>query len=257
MLVNFFEDEVLKNMEKPLNKMYERDCFLDSGIEHYKSYQTDDPEIRMHIDSVISCVGTKREYISICGNKQDSHGELEKTGLCRYMKRYTAILSLEDSLDYILHRITHIPTAVFRSIPNYYDFSRSLLKLNFEALEGMSFESLTSADARMGEYLSTMYIAASKEENAEFNFLNTFLTAISQELSKILEYTSAYYYLKKKKDDPSLVLRSKSLASFVMTSDQKEETQLVLKQSGFEDYTINIKFFEKGEYISRIKEHYA
>lgn len=264
MLINLFED---KNLVTKSGKLLgymttQRPYELADDLTRYDSLSSEDLDTRFHLESVKDYKGLSRTYTNIFGCLTDSHNEIEKLGVCKGHKRWNVIVSLEDSLDYILHRLCGADMNNIRNMPNYKQVSRALLKLNYEAMVA-SFGDLREADEKVDSYFTQLFSSTETEdlEEAALNFQKTFVLKIMSQLSTILEYVVlAYYYdtvesagYKK----GALVLRSKSLCCFVLSSDVKIEEELIIKSPGFEDYTLKIHSFEKYEYLEKMSLEYA
>lgn len=257
MQIDLFEDSsIIVRAGQPLGYMADRKCEVVENLDIYKDKIAEDLDEKFHIESVVKASGTDRTYVRLFGDMTDSHNEIEKLGVCKHCRRYTTIISLEDSLDYILHRLTGCSVEKARSLTSYDVVSRALMKLNFDAMEGIEFGHIMETDPAVSSYLDKLYSSLDcEEENKQFEFLSMFTSSMFSEIKRVLEYTVFEYLFSL--DKGTAVLRSKSLCSFVLTSDKKLEDELIIKCEGFEDYRLKVRSFEKWQYLEDFKLKYA
>lgn len=232
-----------------------RKCDIVGDLSCYDQMSSEDLDTQFHIESVNKNKGRARTYSDIMGSITDSHIEIEKLGVCNYHRKYSVIISMEDSLDYLLHRLSGSSIESVRNMPNYKNVSRALMKLNYSALED-DFGSLRECDPKVDEFFSKIFVESAGDsiEQKSAEFQKQFVISLWSELKKVLEYTALTYYFA---NEGNLVLRSKSLCSFVMTSNTKMEDKLTLRSKGHDDYTIFVRSFERNEYLEKIDLEYA
>jgi hypothetical protein len=236
--------------------MYQRYSTLNRDISQVINKSPKDLDHKYHLDSVKgSYTVTNRQYEDIFGVKVDTHSELEKLGACQYCEKYTVIISLEDSLDYILQRLTGCSLDSVRSISSYKVLSRSLLKLNYESLEDLDLGYLLNLDPKLDEYFNLIYSSVESEDPYSA-FLEKFVGDLLRECDRILNLISIEFYHKCREVTDSVKLRSKSTCSYILTSSEKLEEEIIIRSSQVEDYTIKVKYFDLMEYSERYNESY-
>lgn len=258
MLINLFEDQtIFARASQPLGYMLDRDCVVVDDLKEYEEISSDDPYVKQHIEGVRNSLKhSDRYYIPVLGDRVDSHSEVEKLGVCAYQKVYTVIVSMEDSLSYILHRLSGASTANIRSIPNYINISRGILNMNYEAMKTMNFDVLFECDPLLGKYLNELYFMKTEEGRSQTDsFTERFVTEVLGTLKNILQYVVFSYHFSFKTGE--MILRSKSLSSFVFTSKEKREDVLELVQEGFETHTLQVRSFKRKEYSKYLDLVYA
>jgi hypothetical protein len=257
LLIDLFKDTRLINENsKNLGLLRNRKCDVMEDLSYYEQEVACSIDKGFHISSVLSNKDAPRSYFDFYGKISDSHNEIEKLGVCKYAKPYTTILSLEDSLDYILHRLCKADIAKVRSISEYDLLSRSLLKLNFDGMKGFTFEEFFKADTNVEKFLLSMYNSVpSESEDKNHDFLLSFVSSLIKEVSAVAEYISFAYNASLDKD--TSVIRSKSFCSFVLTTSNKLEDELVIRSDGFDDYSLKVRSFERKEYLSGLELKYS
>lgn len=261
MLINLFSDPTIHSkLGQPLGYMRTRKCEVEGDLSQYERIVTDDREVQHHVNSVLSALGKAREYTSILGNLVDSHSEVEKLGVCRYQLKYSVIISMEDSLSYILHRLSGAAIENIEAIPGYKRISRSFMKLHFEMLDDDAFGLFSACDPKLEEYFTSLTsdVSGESEEVIQAKFTARFVEAMIGELKLVLEYVSfSYFFNRPKSSGNELKLRSKSLSAFIFTSNEKVEDTIVIKSTGFSDHTLIVRSFGYKEYSSNIGLEYA
>lgn len=257
MLINLYkETRLIRESSKAIGLLKGRGCEIVDDLSFYNQEVASTVDEEFHIKSVLKVLNDKRQYTEFSGRICDSHIEIEKLGVCKYAKPYTTIISLEDSLDYILHRLCGASIQAIRSIPGYTELSRSLLKFNFDALYSFTVESLLGVDEKLDKFISS-FVKDTPEhlEDIEMEFLLGFARAIISEASSIVEYVSLYYNSIQPKD--MSVIRSKSFCSFVLTTAERLDMDLIIRSEGFDDYVLKVRSFGKKEYLRKIDLKYA
>jgi hypothetical protein len=260
LLVNLFENpKLITAHEKILAKLKGRNCDILEDLSFYQeevAASGESTDKSYHINSVLENMNKERRYKEYFGKIADSHIEIEKLGVCKYAKPYTTIVSLEDSLDYILHRLCKAEVSNIRSIPNYFEVSRAILKLNYKGMEGLNFNWLMNADGNLARFLVEMHENTNDDsDNRAGDFVHEFINRLIQEVSHVTEYISFYYNTLLERD--SSVIRSKSFCSFVISTDKKLDDVLYLRSAGFEDYAIRVRSFERKEYLHSSELRYV
>jgi hypothetical protein len=244
-------------ISQPLGYMITRKIELVEGLDDYLTKSASDPDTAYHIKSVLAAKEeTKRTYTNVFGNMMDFHHEVEKLGIVKHRLRYTSIISLEDSLDYILHRLSGADMENIRAIPNYKSISRALLKLNYDALDA-EFGVFSSADKKLASYMENLYmeVEVEDEEERSLKFVDKFVSAVIREVQLVLEYVAFSYYFAQERN--TFIPRSKSLCSFVATCQNNLQEELILQSPGFSDYTLYVRSFERWKYCENIALEYA
>lgn len=252
-------------MGQPIGYMVGRDCDILTDLSAYETASSSDLDRQFHIDSVRENFRKDRKYMEIPVGMSDSHIEIEKLGVCKHQKAYSVILSMEDSLDYLLHRLTGARLDNIRNVPDYKQISRALLKLNYPALGDKNIGVFRDCDEKIDEYFEKLFIEAKGDTPNEKvdNVQSEFFMSVLKELKWVLDYTTFHYFLTKKNSPEfasksgGLVLRSRSFCSFVMTSDVKLEDELILRCEGNDDYRLQVRSFERNEYFESMSLSYA
>lgn len=260
MLIDLFKDtSLLVRASRPLNYMRKnRDCEIEEDLSDLLSLRASDPDTAYHLESIQrNMFIADRKYSSIFNNWSDSHSDIEKLGVCKYQLDYTVIISLEDSLSYLLHRLCGADMERIQSIKDYKYISRGILKLNYDIIENYNFNVLSDADPAVAAYMDTLYSSceAEDEEDRSNEFIAKFIKEIMGMLSAVLEYVVFYYYTHS--GNKSLKLRSQSFSSFVLTSDTKVEDTIEIVSEGYQAHTLIVRSFATREYISNVSLEYA
>lgn len=217
------------------------------------------PDQQYHIDCVKSAFGKERTYTNFYHAVSDSHHEIEKIGASLYSRNYTVIVSLEDSLDYILHRLSGASMSSVRSLSNYTELSRDLMKVNLDRLDNHNFSSLLNLDTKLDSYLSRIYEEAGKQliergdSDVETLFADRLMKNILEESDSIISYLGFYYRQQVKE----AAVRSKSYCSVVIASDEKMNDELIIESTGFDNCNLQARSFECREYFDKTELHYA
>lgn len=250
------ETKLLRESSKVLGILRGKGCDILENLDYYDKEVAASLDEEFHIKSVRGNRDQKRNYEELFGKISDSHNEIEKLGVCRYGKPYTTIISLEDSLDYVLHRLSGASIENIRNVRGYDTLSRALMKLNYEALQGFTVDSFLSLDARLDKYVMSLFSKVDDSDGMEQNtFLLSFIRNILMEASSVTEYVS--FYFNSLQEQGTSVIRSKSFCTFVITSAQKLDGEIIIRDSGYEDYKLLVRSFEKKEYASNIELKYA
>lgn len=254
MRIDLYKDRnISAELNKNVGNLRTKGCDILDDLTYYEQASFSGFDQSYHVRSVLEHKNKKREYYDMYGKICDSHIEIEKLGVCRYAKPFTTILSLEDSLDYVLHRLTGASIDKIRSIPQYTLLSRSLLKLNYEVLDQASIAPLFGVDARLDDYLINIIEDSAPEGEHAWAF--KFIGSLLAQASTIVEYASFCYKLMRPPGE--CVIRSKSFCSFVMTSSQHLEEEVILSSEGVSDYPIQIRSFGRKEYLQGVDLKYV
>lgn len=242
---------------------------LSYGVDlsiYKKDEMFDSIDKRFHRDRALEASNVNvKTYSTLFGSLlSDYHHELCKLNVLRGFDQYVTVISLEDSLDYILHSICGCDISAVRNIPNYFDLSRGLLKLNTEEFMNFSMGSFIDIDPELNKYLISLEAKAAKsleeeddeEELTDINqkVLTYFIKDITERSDTINKYLG-YWYKRERPD--TTVVKSKSLCSFILSSKEKYVHPLTLSTADKCDYDIMIRSFERYEYAENISLRYC
>jgi hypothetical protein len=257
LLVNLYsESKLIREGSKTLGSLRKKGCEVIDDLSGYESQVACTVDEDYHIRSVLTAKDSEREYSEFMGKISDSHLEIEKLGVCRYAKEYTTIISLEDSLDYILHRKCGADLQAVRSIEGYDVLSRNLLKFNFDGLLGFTVDSLCGVDPKLDAFIASLVKDTPEHtDGVENEFLLEFVKSVILESCSIIEYVGLYYNSVQSKG--TSVIRGKSFCSFVLTTAERQDGEIVIVSEGYSNYKLKVRSFAKKEYAQNLNLRYA
>lgn len=250
MLINLFEDDNLcERMGKIKAPLVRRDFVLNQDIANYKEYKGDDPFINWHVKEVLSKANYNKTYTNkIFPIKIDTHIELEKAGLGKDDRPYRTIVSLEDSLDFVLASVVKGDWRNISKMDNYRKYSRGILNLDFEGLHDFEFGALTKLDENLDAYLDKLV----KYEEGLTRIMFCFYRDVLIKAQDIACYVAVYlkYYWQEK--GVKVVIKSMSGSSVVLATP--EPIDLKVELNG--DYSIFVKSFQVNQYLYSSNNEY-
>ncbi len=179
----------------------------------------------------------------------DNAYTMECLGYSTYSSKYSVILSLQDSLDYVLHKLCGADIKNIRRIPKYQIISRGILNMDYHILNDFSFGNIIGYDENLDNYLAEMACMDSYE-------------IVCQEITKNILHTcnSILLDLGKKyrrfigiETGKNPVMRSVTFSSMVFTYD--EPLNDILELTPY--YGLIINSYGKGEYYNNIEDIYS
>ena len=169
---------------------------------------------------LISSLNAKdRTYSKVFNCDFDSHFVLESLGLAKSDLNYFYIVSLEDSLDLILNILGDTEIGLIKTMANYRDISRSLIRLNGDRLDYNLEDFINLGSTKLNNILVSI-----DSNSDDFNsFINNFVNEITEQVNRVLEYIA--YYLKNQ--IPDLVIRSFESGKVLFGSVNKIDLDLI------------------------------
>lgn len=243
MLINLFKDDsICEKTGKIKAPLVRRDFILSTDIENYKNCTSDDPYVQWHAKEVLSKCNKNKSYTNkMIDIKMDTHIELEKAGLGKDDRPYRTIVSLEDSLDYILASVCKGDWRNIYKMPNYRDISRALLNLNLDAIGDLNFENLIGLDEELNKYFLNLCKYNDNVKRIIYFFYRDILLK-GQDIACYIAVYLKYYY---QEQGVKLVVKSMSGSSVVLTSPIDIDIKVELP----DDYSIFVKSFKPNEYL--------
>ena len=215
-------------------------CYDKQQLESYKS------KLKSLVDS-----GREYQHIGLAGS--DSLFEVEALGIAKYCKRYTLILDLSDSLDYMLHRLCKCNMSAIRGIPEYSKISRAIMNYDFEDVGEILFNTFFQVDPRLDAYLVSMLtssdnVTISSESKMDW-VVNNFYTAILNTSVAVRDYTMQV--LSSKLPRGTFAYRSKNFSSSLAAIEEPFDDKIVFHQEGYEDYVVDVSYYAPFGYAKR------
>lgn len=210
---------------------------------------------------LITDLGLSRNYKKIGWAYCDNLFYLELLGLEQNTREYTMLLDFSDSLDYILHLLSHCDMNAVRGIPNYHKISRSLLNYDFKDLGSVNFDIFFGIDKNLDQYLQELYkyvleLHNYKDMSTE-ELLNEYIKAFYSKILKEVSIVKSYIMRYLKEIDGGVVGTSMSFSSYVATMDHElPDLHLDLKLKTYDDYGIDLKVFKRFEYLRNLNENF-
>ena len=232
---------ILREKKQLVGYLVRRQIEIVDVIDEYMTFTADDIYTQQHIKDVISNIDKGRRYTSIFGKASDSHFEIEKLGICKGCKKYTTILSLEDSLDLILHNLCDCDyNLLFDNIKDYQRFSRGILSVNYDIMGNLTLDNLFGIDKKLDDYL----INLNMNSKDSYNFLEKFYNLILDNAGELAECLAVLVKKNLAERGIKIVYRSKGYCSFVFTSDVPINEDLIINGK----YGIRLNSYLAKEY---------
>ena len=208
-------------------------------------------------EAVLKCLRYRsRAYRTVFNSKVliDSHHELEKLGLATTTRKYVLILSLEDSLDYILHYMCGCDMRAVRTLKDYRLLSKTLLTTYFYS-KSLTFnlKEFYGIDPKLDKYLFNLAEENNNDDvQTTISFHKNILTTAHLLITIILRIFRDHGTSKR-------VLTSISASSCVFTSDDSYDDTITLTntEEGIEDYILNVGCFKRYSYLQNISFKWA
>lgn len=245
--IDLFKDKSISNTYLKTLRRIERAGFnlnedLDLGV--YETFQPNDKFTLAHIQNVLKLKKCDRKYEKLFALQFDTHTELEKAGLSKSKGYYRVIVTLSDSLDFLLSLICHSDFHKFyENIKDYQTLSRGILDLNFDLFDDQLLESLIGVD----ETLDKDYFKLNKDrEKIILRLYNDILSLAHSAVAYIAHYIKRAY----KKEGLDLVFKSETFSTVVLDSPRRIDFEVSLNGV----YNLKIKSYAPLEYINHVAE---
>lgn len=252
MLVNLFSDSgVLSDFARCSKQIMKRQFSLVKDLEPVQEICSN----KEFVELINSLRDQKREYSQIGESFSDNLFPLELLGVGKDCREFTVVLDLSDSLDYVLHLLTHCEIANVRAMPNYSEVSKYIMNLEYEKLGNLKFGSILSLDDHLVKYAQSLFSIAAEHSDVEKAVLEEtvflFYKNISEMASRVKEY--CILYLKNQYEKGTVVYRSKSYSAVVATSTIPINLDLELHYDNYSDYSIKVSSYKVYEYARQVK----
>lgn len=240
MQINLFssgQNTYAKEAQRILSRQFETTFDLDALLqcnctdEHFVRTVNAAKEEMEYLQSLrakkITCSSEIRyETISRTARGDKMH-TLELLGIGNYAKQYTIFFDFKNELAFFLHMLSGCSTEQIKSIPDYYDLSRSLLTYNKERLEEFDLSCIFGLDPNLDEYLVTLLGRISTDLNCSLlktddvtaEFAYKFYIELMNEVAHVRDYT-ALEFCTLKKNELNTIYRSKGFADAICTADR-------------------------------------
>lgn len=247
--VDLFSDaQICKDMNRSYAVLFKKSFDLNERIKELKGINIpQDYYTQSVLRDIENNKYTLREYRNVLENTCDNLYHLECMGLGKLSRGYTHIVSLEDSLDYILYRLCEADREVIRSIDNYTQLSRAILNLDYQGLENFSLECLMGLDNKLDNFLCRLYEESNKNND---KFINSLFNKIFLTANGILRYLGLSIPKQYSANGVKIILRSKSFSSLCFTSDFILEDIVELT----DNEVLKIFTYKPLEYITHLND---
>ena len=243
----FNSSDLLREKKRLAGYLTKRNLEIVNDVSEYASFTSKDVFTEEHVKSILANISRERKYNTVFGKTVDSHLEIEKIGVGNGCKRYTTVLTLEDSLDLILSRLSGCSyNKIFMRLQNYKLFSRAILNINYNLMSDLSFDNLLNLDDSLDNYL--VRLSADSKDNSEF--LKRFYAEVIKNAGDLIEYLAIALKETLKRKNIDIVYRSKGLCSYVFTSDIPINDILELEDG----YSIKLNSYEMREYSKHVNK---
>lgn len=180
-----------------------------------------------------------RRYFEVLNSYQDSHFIAEMLGLNSTKFKYYSIISLENSLDFLLSLLIESNLDELQYTMNDYDMiSKSLLTLDTYNLD-FSFERFLYNDNKLDSYIESELIPLKDQT------LNTFMYNIHKISTRVISYSG--FKLLKLIGSSNASIRSMGRCRLLIGSNSPITECLDVKYGELRPYRLNINSFECGE----------
>lgn len=254
--IDLFKNKDILDKSKKINskaklRNFKISCSPTEYIEKVKG-MVKTPSVLDHLYNIeelalVGSVDKEERYDKFSYFSFDPWNELERLGLGTYARKYTCTLSMEDSLAFILSYLSGCDESVIKSMDNYFELSRGIMKMSPPYLGNFSVNKLLNVDHKLDVYLNEVYLKS--EQNTE-DFALTLFCEIYDVVEKTLDYLTSFITVEYGRQ---IAIASRGLSSVVVYSDIELPTEFELK---YEDRSLilcnyNYRKFEYGEYLER------
>lgn len=246
MNINLYEDARTRvNAPKVASLSLNKDFKRGIGIEKYMNTTPRNKLEEYHISNVLLNWNKRKSISGYFGLAMDSKIELEKAGLSADKKPYRVIVSLEDSLDYILSNITQCGIkGLAQQIKGYRELSRGLLNLDLESIKNKRLDCLINIDPNIDNYFMRLIRSSESSLDVMMTFIKDAVKCAYDAIAYIALYIKYFY----EEQGHSVVIKSRGSCSIVLTSTVEINEDITLD----EIYTLHIKSYEGNNYINDI-----
>ena len=158
MVIDLFHDDKLnKEFSRADNYINKRSFTLNADIEELKQHlnvNCNKPEFIKFRNEVVKAACSERDCEEFVGSYSDNHFSLELLGLEKNSKKYMVLVDFSESLDYILHLLSHCDMENIRAIPNYTEVSKAFLNGDMDALAKETYSIFIQCDPASNGILS-------------------------------------------------------------------------------------------------------
>lgn len=247
--INLFSDEsIIKQGSKVMAPLSSRAFNFYGDISVYEKFEPTTEFEMSHMKNILDKKDSPRTYNSIYGLKMDSHVELEKAGLTKDIKRYRVIITLEDCLDFVISSLVRTEIKEFKEkLPIYQAISRGILNQDWDILGRNSFDSLIGISDEFDKYLHGLLMTHNTAKEVLFKLFKSILS-LSQNM---VSYIAMYLKLEYEKRGISLIAKSRTASTIVLSSDVPVDETIILNGV----YAVYIKSYAVNEYIKHINEN--
>ncbi|WP_304427858.1 hypothetical protein [uncultured Clostridium sp.] len=243
----------LSYVKNCISRVYKRLFDYDCDLEPLTSFKPSNNLEESIIENMMCCLeGDKRKYIPIFDTVRiDTHHELEKLGIGSNANKYTIIISLEDSLDYIVAYLTKCDVKAIRNIDNYKELSKSLLTTYYDSKDiNINTNMLIGLDNNLDRYLYNLHNDYDNDARKIAIHFQRDILETSYMLLRIITGIFKHY--------SSSVIRSLGSCSAVLTSANYIDYNIVLEnKEGIQPYTLNIGCFERFDYLKNLNYEWS
>lgn len=260
MLIDLFSNlDLINKNSKLIARLRARDFNTTEDLSYYENMNSETPDEEYHVSKILKALELpKREYFEKFGEWIDSHYEIFKLGIDIYAKPHTIIVSMEDSLDYLLHCKTGVDPLKIRSIENYYNVSRYFLKPNLFEKE-IKLNLLFGIAPELDTYLLDLFERCTEDDEEDtlvYSYVKTFLKELVSEATKIAEYIGIEII--DSLPEKTCSMRSQGLSGCVLSSAlEVEPTKIqIVGRSGYK-YEMNIRSFKRKEFADCLEYRFS
>lgn len=249
LLVLLYKDsKVMENQPKLLAPLSSRAFNFCGNPDFYDNFNPTTNLEKSHIKKVLTHYEKPRSYDSIYDIKMDSHIELEKAGLSKDAKKYRVVVTLEDSLDFVLSKLINVKLSTLQNdIKDYQTISRGILNQDWDLLGNHGFGFLIGISEEFDRYLENLL----KSHNTVRQALYTLFKDILKLSHSMISYLAIFLKYHYGEQGITLTVKSRSASSVVLTSNTRIEETLLIDSM----YEIYVKSYAMNEYINHINEN--
>ena len=199
MVIDLFHDDKLnKEFSRADNYINKRSFTLNADIEELKQHlnvNCNKPEFIKFRNEVVKAACSERDCEEFVGSYSDNHFSLELLGLEKNSKKYMVLVDFSESLDYILHLLSHCDMENIRAIPNYTEVSKAFLNGDMDALAKETYSIFIQCDPALTKYMSDLYLEVLYTYSDNENYKNNWSVRFSGSM-----YEKLYEWLQNNKD---------------------------------------------------------
>ena len=259
MVIDLFgNDKLNKEFSRADNYINKRSFTLNANITELKQYLSADcsnPEFIKFRDEVIKEVCSERECEKFVGSFSDNHFNLELLGLEKNSRKYMVLVDFSESLDYILHLLSHCDMKNVRAIPNYKEISKAFLNGDMDTLAKETYTNFIKCDPALTKYMVDLYLEILYSYSDNENLLNKYIVIFYKKILEQTKAAKAYIMTYLRSFDSDFRYKSKTYAASLGTTNTKiTDTNLLLKVNGYDDYSLPLQVYTKYEYLKKLEK---